>query len=191
MDKDFKKICCSNCRHTGPFSKGCEKFKELCKKEGCGYEDSLTSDMDRWVKRHDLEMNHNCDDFENRWLQYPIPVKDVEVKNLKYNKPWQHPMGSLIKIRPCGEEYGNKTYLGFYLGDLPLSITQSYSKDTNILKLSTYNNPAIFIPELKKIIFGCESWWGVIESEKGLEDITDDVINNQWYVKLLKETKDE
>ena len=50
-------------------------------------------------------------------------------------------------------------------------------------------NPAIFVPELKKIIYGCESWWGTINNQDDLSDlnISDDDIQNTWYVKLLHE----
>lgn len=40
--------------------------------------------------------------------------------------------------------------------------------------------------DLQRIIFGAESWWGIIESLEELKDITDDDINNIWYVKALK-----
>jgi len=29
--------------------------------------------------------------------------------------------GAMVSVRPCNEKYGNKTYIGFYLGELPLS----------------------------------------------------------------------
>jgi len=51
----------------------------------------------------------------------------------------------------------------------------------------SYGNPAIFVFDLNEIIFGYESWWGVIESEKQLKEITNDVIDNVWYVKALKQ----
>lgn len=54
------------------------------------------------------------------------------------------------------------------------------------LNCSTTGNPAIFVPELGKIIFGMESWWGRIKSEEELKDITDGDIENVWYVKMLK-----
>ena len=95
-------------------------------------------------------------------------------------------MGALVKVRPCGEEYHNKTYLGFYIGEMPTQIYQSYNPETNILTITKDRNPAIFIPKLKKIVFGYESWWGEIKSEEDLKDITDDDIANVWYVKLLK-----
>ena len=28
--------------------------------------------------------------------------------------------GKFVKIRPCNEKYGGKTYLGIYLGELPM-----------------------------------------------------------------------
>ena len=42
------------------------------------------------------------------------------------------------------------------------------------------------MPELKKIIYGCESWWHEITSVEELKDITDSDIDNTWYVQLLK-----
>ena len=47
-------------------------------------------------------------------------------------------------------------------------------------------NPAIYVFDLQRIIFGAESWWGIIENPEELKDITDDDINNIWYVKALK-----
>lgn len=51
---------------------------------------------------------------------------------------------------------------------------------------STMNNPAIFVPELKKIIYGCESWWKTIRSVDEFSKISNEDINNTWYVKLLQ-----
>lgn len=47
-------------------------------------------------------------------------------------------------------------------------------------------NPAIFVPELNKIIWGMECWWSEIESIDKSKAITDKDIENQWYVQLLK-----
>ena len=97
-----------------------------------------------------------------------------------------HNVGSLVKIRPCGEEYGNKTYLGFYIGDMPTHVYSSYNPESNILTIKNSTNPAIFVPELKRTIFGYESWWGEIKSEEELKEITNEDIDNVWYVKLLR-----
>lgn len=94
--------------------------------------------------------------------------------------------GCLVKIRPCGEEYGNKSYLGFYLGDLALGSSITTAENKIQLNFSGHN-PAIFVPSLKKIIYGCESWWGPIRTEKDLAEITDSDIDKIWYVQLWKE----
>lgn len=95
--------------------------------------------------------------------------------------------GKLVKIRSCKKEHGDKTYLGIYLGDMALSIHHSIKDDVLTASHSFYN-PAIFVPELNEIIYGCESWWGEIKSPEEVNElITDDVIKNVWYVKLLTE----
>ena len=89
-------------------------------------------------------------------------------------------------IRPCAKEYNEKTYIGIYIGDLPIQILTSYKESTGQLINSTMNNPAIFVPELKKIIYGCESWWKTIRSVDEFSKISNEDINNTWYVKLLQ-----
>ena len=32
-------------------------------------------------------------------------------------------------------------------------------------------NPGIFVPELGKIIYGCESWWSEIDNPEDLRDM--------------------
>lgn len=94
-------------------------------------------------------------------------------------------MGALVKVRPCGEEYGNKTYLGFLIGEIALGSSITTIDDKIQLNFSSYN-PAMFVPELKKVIYGAGSWWSEIESEEELKEITNDDIENVWYVKLLQ-----
>lgn len=91
-----------------------------------------------------------------------------------------------VKICPCAEEYGGKTYFGIYIGDIPLSISHSIDAEGTLTAKRSQYNPAIFVPELGKIIFGIESWWGRIESKEELEKlITPELIKNIWYVQLL------
>jgi len=79
--------------------------------------------------------------------------------------------GEFVSVRPCGDEHGNKTYLGIYVGDVNIGIP----------------NPCIWVPDLKEYIFGCESWWGRIKSPEQLRQITDADIENVWYVRALRE----
>ena len=89
-------------------------------------------------------------------------------------------------IRPCGKEYEGKTFLGWYLGDMALAPHVSFIAATGALTVSLgYYNPAIFVPDLGRIIFGCESWWGEIKSAADLRTITDADIQNVWYMRAL------
>ena len=78
-------------------------------------------------------------------------------------------------------------FLGIYLGDLPIAIHSSFNRKSGVLNNSTMNNSAIFVPELKKIIYGCESWWREIESVEDFKGISKEDIENTWYVKLLRQ----
>jgi len=93
---------------------------------------------------------------------------------------------SLVKVRPCGDEYKNKTYLGFYLGDVALGSSMEVTDDKIQLGFSGHN-PMIFIPEIGDVVYGCGSWWSYIDKEEDFKEITDSDIANTWYVKMAKE----
>jgi hypothetical protein len=93
--------------------------------------------------------------------------------------------GDLVLVRPCGEEYEKKTFLGFLIGEIALSSSLSVTEDKIQCEWSHYN-PGILVPELKKIIYGCGSWWTKIQSEEDFKKITNKDIENVWYVKLWK-----
>jgi hypothetical protein len=93
--------------------------------------------------------------------------------------------GKAVKISPCGKEYEGKTYFGIYIGDVALSLGASIVEGVVTVSHS-FSNPAILIPELGKVVYGCESWWGFVKSEEELKElITDETIKNVWYVKML------
>lgn len=114
-------------------------------------------------------------------------LKPVEIEESDFLKDGLFTKkGILVKIRPCGDEYKDKTFLGFYLGDMATALGVKTDGD-NFRAYAAGHNPAIFVPKLGKVIFGYESWWGEIKSKEELSDITDEDIENVWYVKLLKE----
>jgi hypothetical protein len=134
-------------------------------------------------------------------IEYPIEIDDIVLKSVSVVKEGMiYNSGDLVAIRPCGEEYKNQTYLGVYLGDIARGVGVSYDKDSKdkdgntkkvlIVGLSGHN-PAIFVPDLGKIVFGCESWWTRIKDETHLKKITDEDIDNQWYVKLFKKMMED
>lgn len=139
-------------------------------------------------------------DSEGRSLgiQYPIEVRAIRWADGDNPPFWKgmYAPGRWVKIRPCAKEHGNKTYLGVLLGDMALGIGASFDAETRVLHLRhSHHNPAIFVPDLGKVIFGMESWWGMIESPEDLGSISDVDIENVWYVRVLRdlearETKD-
>lgn len=127
--------------------------------------------------------------FENKF-NFPMEIKGIKKSYNFISEDLKYKTGSLVEARPCGEEYQEKTYIGIFLGNLGIDNICRLNKETKELEIIPHTNPAIFVPELKKIVFGCESWWRKIDSMDEAKDITDEDIENQWYVKLLKGMKE-
>lgn len=149
-----------------------------------------------FTKIEDDTICEKCADFKSKYIEYPITVNSINVEQRENWSLRKDDIGKLALIRPCGKEYEEKTYVGIFLGDLPCWQSISFKDETGELTTKMIGNPAIFVPELKKTIYGCESWWSIVEDEKELsKEITDDLINSQWYVQLAKamsvETKDD
>lgn len=181
MDKNYKPSeRQKNCKNSFPYM-GKEMNKTYCRKLMQERKDAGEDDMSVCVNNEQCE---NCPDYKSRYIEYPIQVNSIKCDKMKQLMMGR--AGSLVKIRPCNKEYGGKTYLGLYLGNQPWSQTVSYNEESGELTVGMATNPAIYVFDLQRIIFGAESWWGIIESQEELRDITDGDINNLWYVKALK-----
>ena len=169
----------SRCRY-------CHRFKGKNHNENhCvvnGWEDNKV----RIVTEEECE---NCAFFDSKYIEYPLTINGIE--NEKIDISGLEQCGCLCEIRPCGEEYKGRTYIGIYIGEIPISIISSYNKNTGILSNGTMNNPAILVPALRKIIYGCESWWREIKNIEDFKEITDNDISNTWYVQLLSSLNGE
>jgi len=125
-------------------------------------------------------------------IKYPIEVSGIkfEVDRPVQHESWQAkrcPPGSFVAVRPCDEECKGKTYLGLMIGWVPIHTGASYNKETKELTFShTGDNPAMFVFDLGRVVLGCGSWWGPIKDEAHLKQITNDDIENVWYVKAMK-----
>lgn len=92
-----------------------------------------------------------------------------------------------VSVLPCSKEFGGKTYLGWLLGDLANG-QQVQLGENGVMEISmSFHNPAIFIPELGRIVYGRESYWSSIKSPEDLREITNADIEDVWYVKALKD----
>lgn len=122
-------------------------------------------------------------------IKYPIEVNGIVSGQSKtIEDDFEHKVGELIRIQPCSKDYEGKTFLGIYMGRIAKSNMVSYNQVTKELSIEfCLHNPAIFVPDLNKIIYGYESWWSKIDSMNDLKDITNEEIQNVWYVRALKQ----
>lgn len=126
-----------------------------------------------------------CENFKSKYIEYPITVNKINLDK-KYEAYDSHKRGMLVAIRPYNKAYNDKTYAGVYLGDMVYAPHITYNENTKEISVGGMRNPAIYVFELKKIIYGMESFWQPITSIDDIKDISDDDINNQFYVQMLK-----
>lgn len=129
-------------------------------------------------------------------MEYPITVKSITVKDDETLKE-KHSLGGtgncgdMVSVRPCDDEYKDKTFFGILLGTMALSISVEFDEKTGDLEIAKdFYNPAIFIPDLNTVVYGVESFWGLIESEEDLKEITDADIESQPYMKALRQIQE-
>jgi hypothetical protein len=131
----------------------------------------MMADMDAFMKDNRVQGD----------IEFPVEISAVESSgNLKPKDK----VGGWVSIRLVDDK---KTYLGVYLGELTLGFFHSYNIKSKILSIIPHMNPAIYVPDLKRVAWGCESWWGVIDTPEKLRTISDADIQNVWYVRALKE----
>ena len=120
-------------------------------------------------------------------VEYPIEITGVKLPRLgdKTNPHSRTHVGDFVAVRPCAERFEGKTYLGIYIGVFPIDST-AWMKQDGTLEVFAVGSSLIHIPSLAENVWGCGSWWKKIESEEALKQITDEMIDNIWYVKALR-----
>lgn len=129
-------------------------------------------------KQRPFQMAHN--------VAYPKLVEPILRKD-------RH--GKFVAVRLSGDE-DKRTHLGIYMGDMPnISMTVARVEEDGHLVMrierNEFGNPAIYVPALNQIVYGMESWWGTLNSPDDLKQITDQDIDNVWYVQALKSLTEE
>lgn len=100
-------------------------------------------------------------------MKFPIEVEKINIRESSS----MYPIGESVRVKPCDAEYKGKTYTGILLGALPKRAMVSYDRMTKELHISPDMNPAIYVPEIQKIIWGEESWWDFSDTSKMDEDV--------------------
>ena len=127
-------------------------------------------------------------------LKFPIEISGLDwnvsigVKKTALFSRGEAPPGSFVAIQSCKESHGDKTYLGLLIGYVPTDVFAQHDPVTKRLRINVLgDNPAIFVFDLGEVVLGCESWWGPIENEEHLKQITKSDIENVWYMKALRQ----
>jgi hypothetical protein len=127
-------------------------------------------------------------------LKETIEVEHIHVHAPLFNSSAFGKYGkfAFVKVRPCDEEkWPDGTYVGILLGDLPISWNFSYNTEIKKLMAQGHMNPCILVLDKKTgapidVVWGAGSWWGIIAGPEDLKDISDEDIENVWYVKAIK-----
>lgn len=180
MSEKVKKNC-SSCKFG--WLNRCETLKEELNKNGFSEDNGRQKN---WEVEYKVKYNFICEKYRSMYIEYPIEVSKINT-NTDKSQYKDSKIGRFAKIRPCGEEYEGRTYLGLYLGEMPVGHSISHNPESNELNVSFSTNPGIFVFDINKIVYGMESWWGIINNEEDLKEITNSDINDIWYVKALKE----
>jgi len=124
-------------------------------------------------------------------IKLPITVNEITFESsdtLREKCLFRGKCGDMVAVKPCDEEYQGKTFLGVMLGEIALSQMCRFNDESGELTISkAHQNPAMFVPEINAVIYGCGSWWSLIENVEQLRNITDEDIENVWYVKALRQ----
>ena len=120
-------------------------------------------------------------------IEFPIQVEEIEFSESRQTRG-AIAVGTLVSVRPVDGDGKDETHLGIYLGEFPVGASLVYNIPTKKLTASGgRSNPAILIPSLKRVVRGYESWWGTIKSTDEFKKISDEDIQNVWYVKAIRE----
>ncbi len=146
----------------------------------CVFGAKTLGEYSRYAREVKPEECENCSNFKSRYIEYPLTINGIEYGDAS---PW-NVKPCLASVRPCDDE---NTYLGLYLGEMPRMPYSTFNEESGTLKFGMTCNPCLYVPKLGKVVWGDESWWSRIESEEEFREITDEDINGQFYVQMLKE----
>lgn len=158
---------------------------DLSKFERCKYSDCDLKEQTLLCNNQDVSdfsttaSCENCEHFDSRYIEYPIQVNEIDVKDFYQSFYRKKDIGKLAKIRYCVD---NKDYIGVYLGMLPCTPIVQYNSKEEKLIVTTINNAALYVPELKKIVFGNESFWSIISDDEQNQYVSDEEIKRFFTI---------
>lgn len=128
-----------------------------------------------------------CMNYRSKYIEYPIEVASIELA--EGFDLYKKSIGRIVRIKPCFEETEEKEYLGIFLGELFSCNAVSYKRKEKHLTVTPVLNPAIYVPELKQIVYGYESWWSFIENKDEISLISRDESLKQFFIHIFEENQ--
>jgi len=122
-------------------------------------------------------------------LKYPITVHGFSDSPRPLRVIESGRRGSCwVAVRPCAAEgEPTRTHLGIYIGDIATYVGADYHPKTGMVGLHVAgHNPAIWVPDLGRIVYGYESWWRQLKKPEDLTQIKDADIDNVFYVQAYR-----
>lgn len=194
MEKEREKTKSERCKYAFlDFDKSTEEhYCYKCYKKDCNgnilEKVNLFNTKDEEVLSVDETICETCECFDSKFIEYPLTIESIESKY--WDTIWKDAkksFGKFVAIRPCKEEYKNKTYLGILLGEMPYAPSITFDTKTGELNVTPRTNPCVYVPELNDFIWGMESWWRIVNDPNEIKEITNEDIDNVWYMQLLKD----
>lgn len=122
-----------------------------------------------------------CPFFKDTQIRYPLTITGIDVKGFGEDGPSLTRPNTLVLVSFIeGED--KRLCMGILVGDLPLVPLVSHSEDSGRLTVNAMRNPAIFVPAVGRIVWGCESWW----HEATLEEIAATVGADAFQMGIAK-----
>ena len=165
QNTEYETLRIFRCRHMRPdFTGNFTNMATYCKKKD--------------GEKIDKDVCEHCDMFDSKFIEYPIAVSAINQKGWSIdNSLYKDSIGKAVMVKMVGDEYGDETFFGIHLGEFPIEPIISHNRNSKELKVIPMFNPAIYIPKLQKIVFGCETWWSMGD-KKSEKEIVSQLMKN-------------
>lgn len=110
-----------------------------------------------------------CNNYKSRYIEYPITVSSIKTNHDEYDF-YEKRRGEICKLHLTNDD---KVYTAVLLGELPYMTTESYNPETGKLTVTVIKNPALYVFDLKKVVYGAECWWQGLGETIKMPDISD------------------
>ena len=128
------------------------KYQELKKKlsESIG----LLKDYNRFIMLFSDKPEGDLTRLNSTLQEIKLTLEMSELTEVLHprRKPFEEGGKFLVSIKPIKYD---KSFIGIYLGDVPRSTVLSIENEKIQVEFSHYN-PAIYVPELKRVVYGYE-----------------------------------